>query len=195
MMQKSSPSFQPVLIAFSAVIAEMNHRDVEFEELIEMGHEALATSLYNGEWNIEYITSYNERQNETIHISIIEDNTIVRKVLKETIEELPVDHFHFNIRLFQDGHEFLESEWYLSSHSHLILVSDILPRKNGLEVVHQIRSLPNQKRFIIYMMTKRKSDEDMILAYESGVDQYLIRPLNIQLLKAQLKRTLKRLWS
>jgi DNA-binding response OmpR family regulator len=43
------------------------------------------------------------------------------------------------------------------------------------------------------MMTNRKSQGDMNYAYESGVDEYLIKPFDLNLLQAQLKRTFARL--
>ncbi len=72
-------------------------------------------------------------------------------------------------------------------------MNDILPRKNGLNVLHTLRQMANQKKFIIYMMTNRKSQGDMIYAYESGVDEYLIKPFDLNLFQAQLKRTFARL--
>lgn len=73
-------------------------------------------------------------------------------------------------------------------------MNDILPRKNGLEVLHMVKQLPNEQRFITYMMTKKKSEEDMLYAYEIGVDEYLIKPFNIRLFEAQIRRTFERLW-
>ncbi|HHW38050.1 MAG TPA: response regulator [Bacillales bacterium] len=182
-------------ISFSASIAEIGNSDVSFEKLIASGREALAASLNQWEWHIEYIESHKERNMEKIKISILEENDIFRNVLQTTLEKLTVHHFQLDIKTFPDGYEFLHSEWFSSSHTHIIIMNDILPRKNGLEVRHKIRKLPNNKRFIIFMMTKRKSEEDMIYAYENGVDEYIIKPFNLRLFEAQLKRTFGRLWS
>jgi DNA-binding response OmpR family regulator len=45
------------------------------------------------------------------------------------------------------------------------------------------------------MMTKRSSEEDMIYAYESGVDSYFIKPFNLRLLEIEVKRTFERLYT
>ena len=182
-------------ISFSASVAEIGNKDVEFEELIENGLEALAYSLNKGAWQIEYVYSHKERNMEKIKISILEENDIFRHVLYSSLESLSVKQFQLDIKTFQDGYEFLQSEWYSSSHTHIIIMNDILPRKNGLDVLHTIRKLPNNKRFTIFMMTKRKMEEDMIYAYEHGVDEYLIKPFNLRLFEAQMKRTFERLWS
>ena len=98
----------------------------------------------------------------------MEENDIFRNALYRTIDNLNFDNFETEIKEFQDGYEFLESNWHLSSHTHLIIMNDILPRQSGLDVLHKIRMLPNNKRFIVFIMTKRSSEEDMIYAYESG---------------------------
>lgn len=182
-------------ISFSASVAEIGNNDVEFGELIKNGREALAQSLNKVEWHTEYVVVYKKRKMEQVKISILEENNIFRNVLQTTIENLTVNHFQLEIKTFQDGYEFLQSDWFSSSHTHIIIMNDILPRKNGLEVLHTIRKLPNNKRFIVYMMTKRKTEEDMIYAYENGVDEYLSKPFNLRLFESQLKRTFERLWS
>jgi len=51
----------------------------------------------------------------------LEENAIFRNVLHRTIENLDMGHFETEIKEFEDGYEFLESNWYLSSHIHLII--------------------------------------------------------------------------
>ncbi|MDR7855223.1 response regulator [Tissierella sp.] len=182
-------------ISFSSSVAEIGNNDGAFEELLKDGNGFLNHSLAKGPWQIEYITAYKKRPMEKVRVSILEENEIFRNVLHTTLENLSIEDFEIDIRDFQDGYEFLQSDWYISSHTHIIIMNDILPRQNGLEVLHKIRMLPNSKRFIVYMMTKRNSEEDMIYAYESGVDNYLIKPFNLRLFEVQVKRTFKRLWT
>jgi DNA-binding response OmpR family regulator len=125
----------------------------------------------------------------------LEENAIFRNALYRTIDNINLDNFEVEIKEFEDGYEFLESNWYLSNQTHLIIMNDILPRQSGLDVLHRIRALPNNKRFIVFMMSKRSSEEDMIYAYESGADNYYIKPFNLRLLEVEIKRTFERLWS
>lgn len=182
-------------LSFSASVAEIGNSDIEFETLIKSGRKSLMNALQSGPWQIESIDAYRQRKIKNIKVSILEENDIFRKVLETSLENLQIDSFQLEIQTFQDGYSFLESDWYVSSHSHIIVMNDILPRKNGLEVLDTIRKLPNNKKYIVFMMTKRNSEEDMIYAYESGVDQYLIKPFNLQLFEAQFKRIFERFWS
>ncbi|MCF6409759.1 response regulator [Pseudalkalibacillus salsuginis] len=181
-------------LIFSSGVAEIGNGDVQFEDLLDKGQQALANSSRTGDWVIEYVIDYKEKNMEEVKVSIIEEDEILTNILTATLHNISSDQFQLLIRMFQEGEDFLQSDWSSTSHTHLIIMNDILPRKNGLEVLHMIRKLPNNKRFIIYMMTKRNSEEDIIYAYESGVDHYIIKPFNIRLLEAQLKRTLERLW-
>lgn len=190
---KVIPLFEQYDAAFSAGIAEIGNSDVEFDDLIQNGRKAMARA--KEEWHIAYVTDYKAKHPEKVRISVLEEDEIFRNVLKKSLEDLSFDHFEIEIETFSDGYSFLQSNRYLSSHTHLVIMNDILPRKNGLEVLHTLRNLPNNQKIIIYMMTKRKTEEDMIYAYEQGVDQYLIKPFHLRLFEAQIKRTFERLWS
>ncbi len=192
---KGIPTLNNQKLLFSASVAEIGNDEGTFEELISAGALALKASLSKGPEKIEYIASFKKRPSEKVRVSILEENAIYRDVLYRTLDNLDLGHFELEIKEFQDGYEFLESKWYLSSHTHLILMNDILPRQSGLDVLHEIRRLPNNNRIIVFMMTKRSSEEDMIYAYESGVDSYFVKPFNLRLLEIEVKRTFERLYT
>ncbi|NLZ66056.1 MAG: response regulator [Clostridiaceae bacterium] len=192
---KGIPDLEDYELLFSASVAEIGNDEGTFEELLAEGMLVLEESLIKGPEQIEYITTFKKRPTETIRVSILEENAIFRNVLHRTIENLDMGHFETEIKEFEDGYEFLESNWYLSSHIHLIITNDILPRQSGLDVLHKVRMLPNTRRLFVFMMTKGSTEEDMIYAYESGADSYFIKPFNLRLLEVEIKRTLERLWS
>lgn len=187
------PSLENRKLLFSASVAEIAHDEGNFEKLMAEGSSALEKSLDKGPEQIEYIASFKKKPSEIIRVSILEENVVFRDVLCRTISNLKLDNFETEIREFRDGYEFLQSDWYLSSHTHLVIMNDILPRQSGLDVLHKLRALPNNKKFIIFMMTKGRSEEDKVYAYESGADNYLIKPFNLRLLEVKIKRTFERL--
>lgn len=189
------PSLENHEPLFSASVAEIGNDEGTFEELIADGISVLAESLSKGPAQIEYISTYKKRPLEKIRVSILEENPIFRNVLYRAIVNLDLDHFETEIKEFRDGYDFLESGWYLSSHTHLIIMNDILPRQSGLDVLHKLRMMPNNQKFIIFMMTKGSTEEDMIYAFESGADNYFVKPFNLRLLEVEIKRTFERLWS
>ena len=54
--------------------------------------------------------------------------------------------------------------------------------------------MPNEKKFIIYMMSERNSEGATLNAYESGVDEFIVKPFNLRLLEAKIRRTFARFW-
>lgn len=183
----------PTYISLVASVAVIANDDHAFEEIYNDCVEALHVAKQKDPWHVQHITSYSDKKIEIIKVSIIEPNKIVQNIIKMSLDHFKVRDYELEIKTFQDGYDFLQSEWYLSGHRHFIIMNDILPRKNGFEVLNVLRSLPNDKRFIIFMMSMKNAENDTIVAYENGVDHYLIKPFNIRLFEAQFKRTMERL--
>lgn len=192
--QEKSPFYTDKQYTLQSLVVEIKNDNATFDQLLNNKYEFF-NQVNNSPWENKIITLYKTQPLETIKVSILENNELFRDVLKMTIQNMNMNQLDIQIKLFSDGYEFLQSDWYYSSHTHIVFMNDIMPRKNGLEVLHTLRRMANQKKFIIYMMTKRNSQIDMINAYESGIDEYLIKPFDLRLLKAQLKRTFERLWS
>ncbi|MSU02888.1 response regulator transcription factor [Tissierella pigra] len=72
---------------------------------------------------------------------------------------------------------------------NLILLDLILPDSNGLTLCQTIR---NSSQVPIIVITKKDEDISKILAFEHGVDDYLIKPFNNLELKARIKAVLRR---
>jgi len=191
LVKNDFPSEIDSTFTLQGIIVAVKNDQVTFEDL--KGKQFEVFNELSEPWEIEIVTSFKAQPLKRVKVSILEENAIFSEVLEMTVQKMVIDHFQLETKVFSDGYEFLKSDWYLSGHTHLVIMNDILPRKNGLNVLHTLRNMANQKKFIIYMMTNRKSQGDMNYAYESGVDEYLIKPFDLNLLQAQLKRTFARL--
>ncbi len=60
----------------------------------------------------------------------------------------------------------------------LILLDLKLPKMDGLEVLHHIKSSPELKTIPVVMLTTSASRKDKIKAYESHVNSYLVKPMD-----------------
>lgn len=174
-------------------VTEVRNEHAQFPHIIEAAVHYLRHATTRA--HIEVNTDYNEPEKEMVKVSIVEHNAIFRNVLQAEVNNLQLAHFTLQTKSFDDGQAFLQSDFYHSSHMHVVIVNDVLPRKNGMAVLHQLRNMPNEKKFIIYMMTNRSSEQDMITAYKAGVDYYLIKPFNLRLFEAQIQRAFERLWT
>ncbi|MFC7687174.1 response regulator [Ureibacillus sp. GCM10028918] len=173
---------------FATCIIEVRNGAAELHQVLNHGFKAIRKE------GVHRIHDYEEQIEEEIKVSIIEENSMLRRVLATTVESILIDGMELTVQLFEDGQSFLESEWLKSSHTHIIIMNDVLPRRNGLEILNIIRQMPNQQKFIVFMMTNNSSEDEMILSYERGADGFFIKPFNIRLFEAQIKRTCKGLW-
>ena len=74
----------------------------------------------------------------------------------------------------------------------LVILDIMLPGKNGIEVLKEIRTGSNVP---IIMLTARGEDIDRIIGLEFGADDYLAKPFNPRELAARIKAILRRLHS
>jgi len=188
---KAERKFQQ--IALKASITEIRNNKVIFEELLNKNKQMLSGDEQLT-WSIAEVKDYCEQPTELVKVSIIEQNAIFRQVLESTLKQINIPYFSLDVKVYEDGYSFLQSDDYKSGHMHLILMNDILPLKNGLEILHILRHMPNEKKFIIYMMSERNSEGAALNAYEGGVDEYIVKPFNLRLLEAKIKRTFARFW-
>lgn len=187
-------SFSPyndTSVTLQGIIVEIKNDQMSFADIIAA--QSAIFSRAPEPWKIDIVTRFKAQPIKNVKVSIIEENDIFRDVLELTVRKMRVDHFQLETKVFSDGYDFVQSDWYESGHTHIIVMNDILPRKNGIEVLHTLRRMANQQKFIVYMMTNRNSQGDMVYAYESGVDEYLVKPFDLRLFKAQLQRTFARL--
>lgn len=180
-------------IQWCASIVEIKNPLASFEEIYIDGINALKESLMEEAFSFRVVTKYQTPEIATLKVSIIENDQITNNIFYEMMKKIDVENFELTIRSFFDGQSFLDSSWYQSDHMHLILMNYGLPKKNGMQLLHELRSMPNNRKYIIYIITKQQAPEDMIYAYESGVDGFIIKPFNLSVVKAELKQMIKRI--
>jgi CheY-like chemotaxis protein len=69
----------------------------------------------------------------------------------------------------------------------LILLDLKIPRKSGLEVLAWIRSQPRYKRIPVTVLTSSRHDKDINVAYETGANSYLVKPVGFDALLEMVK--------
>ncbi|MBF0371312.1 MAG: response regulator [Magnetococcales bacterium] len=74
----------------------------------------------------------------------------------------------------------------------LLLLDLMLPGISGLEVCRRIRTTPDTQDLPILMLTARGEGFDRIVGFETGVDDYLVKPFNIRELLLRIQALLRR---
>jgi DNA-binding response OmpR family regulator len=79
-----------------------------------------------------------------------------------------------------------------SEHEYDVVVLDImLPGLNGLELCHKLRTELG-KTTPVLMLTARDSLSDKVSGFDSGADDYLVKPFSLVELEARLKALVRR---
>ena len=71
----------------------------------------------------------------------------------------------------------------------LVVMDLMMPKKSGLEACLEIRSF---SKLPIIMLTAKSEDNDKIIGFEYGADDYVTKPFNILELKARIRALLRR---
>ena len=73
-----------------------------------------------------------------------------------------------------------------------IILDWMIPGLSGLEVLRRIRNKKEYKNLPILMLTAKNSEQDKIISFESGLDDYITKPFLPSELIARVKAILKR---
>jgi DNA-binding response OmpR family regulator len=121
------------------------------------------------------------------NILIVEDDGLMRTFYKSLFQRL-VDEFTY--RLEDTGRDAL---LYLKENPVDVVITDWdMPGLNGIKLIKAIRSDPATKAVRVIMISGRTSAEDQILALKTGADEYLSKPIDVEVLLARLKSLLRR---
>jgi CheY-like chemotaxis protein len=116
-----------------------------------------------------------------IEILLVEDNPGDARLAWEAIREARVSH---NMRWVTDGVEalaFLRREGKFSDahRPDLILLDLNLPRKDGREVLAEVKKDPDFRRIPVVVLTTSQADEDVLNAYHLNANCYISKPVDL----------------
>ena len=122
-------------------------------------------------------------QNVNAKILVVEDDKGISDFI---IPEL--EHEGFTVTLAETGRQALEK--FESEKPDLILLDIMLPELNGLEVLRRIRASSNVP---IILETARGETIDKITGLNSGADDYISKPFEIEELLARINALFRRI--
>lgn len=114
---------------------------------------------------------------------IIEDDLRVAGLIKRGLEEQG-----FSTDVAYDG--LSGKKLALQNHYELIITDIILPKINGLDLCKQIRE--NKPDTLIIMLTALGTTDDKVEGFDSGADDYLVKPFEMRELLVRIRALLKR---
>ncbi|MCF6138273.1 GGDEF domain-containing response regulator [Pseudalkalibacillus berkeleyi] len=179
---------------FSGGVVEVTSGDRPLNEWIELADAALYEAKNSGRNHIKMAKpSVELAPSKVIKIAIVDDDPIIRTVLSDIVTKLPKpEHTQFDIQTFSDGSLFVQNEWHKKSRC-LVILDGVMPKMDGLEVLHELRSQLDSERYKVLMLTSRKSEMDIARALQLGADDYITKPFKLYELEARLSQIIKRM--
>jgi DNA-binding response OmpR family regulator len=118
-------------------------------------------------------------------ILVVEDEAHIAEGLRFNLE---AEGHHVDVD--GDGQQALDRLLEHRSRYDVVVLDVMLPGKDGFAVVKQLR---DQGHYVpVLMLTARSRPEDVLLGFESGADDYLPKPFELQILMARLRGLLRR---
>ena len=111
-------------------------------------------------------------------VLIVEDDKGIAEFL-----QLELEHEGYSTLLAADGRAALEV--FECGKPDIVLLNLMLPKLNGLEVLRRIRKSANTP---VIMLTARGDISDKVSGLDSGADDYLAKPFEIEELLARMRR-------
>jgi len=101
-----------------------------------------------------------------------------------TVDALQEGRVRNNITVIEDGVSALaflrrEGRYAGSPRPDLILLDLNLPRKNGREVLAEIKQDPSLRRIPVVIMTSSDDEKDVLAAYNLHVNCYVTKPVDL----------------
>lgn len=75
----------------------------------------------------------------------------------------------------------------------LILLDLNMPKKDGREALHEIKSDPDLRNIPVVILTTSQADEDILATYESGASSFISKPISFEGM-VNLMKGLGRYW-
>lgn len=120
-------------------------------------------------------------RNNQVEILMVEDNPADVRLTEEAFKDAKVLN---NMSVVGDGVEAMaflrrEGKYANAAKPDLILLDLNLPKKDGREVLAEIKNDPDLKRIPVVILTTSEDEKDILKAYDLHVNAYVRKPVDL----------------
>ena len=106
-------------------------------------------------------------------VVLVDDNPTSRKFFLRAIENLSVD-----LKTYGNTDDAIE---YLKDNKpSLLFLNIIMPDKNGLTFLEELRKLPLHSDTRVIMITSKDYSQDRTIAFELGALDFIVKPMSMR---------------
>ena len=116
-----------------------------------------------------------------IVILMVEDNPGDVRLTVEALKEGKVRNILHTVEDGEEAMKFLRRQdpYTKSPKPDLVLLDLNLPKKNGREVLAEIKEDPNLRRIPVVILTVSEAEQDIIKSYNLHANCYITKPVNL----------------
>ena len=118
----------------------------------------------------------------SIHVLVVDDQMSIRSLVRSGLNQLGVVH----IAEAADGVDAMKS--LLLNPVHLVISDFNMPNMDGLALLKAVRANPPTSKTAFIMLTGRADRELVQKAVQFGVNNYLVKPFHVQVLKGKIEQ-------
>ena len=127
-----------------------------------------------------------------IEVLLVEDNPGDVELVERAVRN---SDFHLNMTVAMDGEEAMtvlrqEGDHADSPRPDLVLLDLNLPKKDGRQVLSDIRSDPELKNLLVVVLTSSPTQEDLLKAYDLHSNGYVSKPVDSKAFDSVVKDVL-----
>ncbi len=124
----------------------------------------------------------NQSNVSQVEILLVEDNPGDVRLTQEALKEGKLFN---NLNVVEDGVEamaflHLEGKYSYAPRPDLILLDLNLPRKDGREVLAEIKEDPELRRIPVVVLTTSRAEQDIFKTYDLHANCYITKPVDLE---------------
>ena len=132
----------------------------------------------------------NKVMDQSVDILLAEDNDDDILLIRESFAEAKIVNV---LNVVKDGAEAMaylrrEREYKDASMPGLLLLDINMPKKNGFEVLKEIKADAELRHLPVVMLTTSQSEGDVVRSYSEGACSYIMKPARFEELGQVLKQ-------
>ncbi len=118
---------------------------------------------------------------EPIEILLVEDNPGDARLAVEALKESKVRNNLYHVRDGVEAMDFLRrrGEYAGVTVPDLVLLDLNLPRKDGREVLEEIKEDPELKLIPVVVLTTSEAERDLVRTYDLHANAYVVKPIDL----------------
>lgn len=112
-------------------------------------------------------------------ILVIDDDPIIVYQLRTLLEQ-----WGYLVEVAGSGKDALE--WFKTFTPEVVLLDWNMPGMSGIDLLRILRKFPERNKMFIIMVSGKLLTEDIVVGFEAGANDYMIKPYSMEELRARI---------